>query len=386
VPTPPSFAASYSPSSDWTTAASPKTQTILANQGDLILVLGGTEDASTTLQAPSDGSNAYILEQAQQTASFAAAYAWAASVQAGALAITTSSLPAATSGTAYSATLTASGGSGYSWSIIAGSLPVWASLSSGGLISGTPSGSGTASFTVRVTDSAGDTATQPLSLTTAASGTAQPIGPGGTWTLVFEDTFPGTTLDTTKWATPNGINNSNTTTNPASVSVSGGYCRIVLAGMINSQPSLQGWGSNPASGPTFAVGDVVEASINFPGPSGDRAYNWPAWWTSGASWPANGECDIFESYNGTPSALNYHTNSGANNGPFPSGNWCNSFHTYTLVRGSSTYDCYWDGTLVRSVAKADSGGVHSLILYMASGNTANATAPMLVDYVRMWTP
>lgn len=83
--------------------------------------------------------------------------------------ILTTSLPAGITGQPYSATLTASGGvSPYTWSISSGSLPAGLSLNvSTGVISGTPaSPPGTASFTVKVTDSNSSTATQPLSVTT----------------------------------------------------------------------------------------------------------------------------------------------------------------------------------------------------------------------------
>jgi hypothetical protein len=80
--------------------------------------------------------------------------------------ITTTSLTAANAGTAYSATLAASGGTGsYTWSVTPATLPPGLSLSSGGLISGTPTGGGSGSFTFKVTDSAGVSATQALTLT-----------------------------------------------------------------------------------------------------------------------------------------------------------------------------------------------------------------------------
>ncbi len=77
--------------------------------------------------------------------------------QGGPLVIATSSpLPAAAVGTAYSTTLVAGGGAPpYRWSLSAGSLPSGLSLASTtGVLSGTPTAAGTFNFTVRVTDSA----------------------------------------------------------------------------------------------------------------------------------------------------------------------------------------------------------------------------------------
>ena len=73
-----------------------------------------------------------------------------------ALVITTSSLPAGTVGTAYTATtLAATGGTPpYTWSVASGALPSGLSLSSAGVVSGTPTASGTFSVTLKVTDSA----------------------------------------------------------------------------------------------------------------------------------------------------------------------------------------------------------------------------------------
>jgi hypothetical protein len=83
--------------------------------------------------------------------------------------ITTTSLPNGAVDTAYSATLQASGGAGtLHWSVTVGTLPSGLSLnSSTGAISGTPSATGTSTFTVNVTDSAPTplSAQQQLSLT-----------------------------------------------------------------------------------------------------------------------------------------------------------------------------------------------------------------------------
>jgi large repetitive protein len=70
-----------------------------------------------------------------------------------ALQITTGSLPSATAGTAYTATLSASGGGNVTWTVSAGSLPAGVALGSNGVLSGTPTGAGHYTFTVRVADS-----------------------------------------------------------------------------------------------------------------------------------------------------------------------------------------------------------------------------------------
>ncbi|WP_267096395.1 putative Ig domain-containing protein [Xanthomonas sacchari] len=68
--------------------------------------------------------------------------------------ISPTSLPAATAGTSYSQTLTASGGTApYGFAITTGTLPVGMLLSSAGVLSGTPSGTGSFNFTVSATDS-----------------------------------------------------------------------------------------------------------------------------------------------------------------------------------------------------------------------------------------
>lgn len=91
--------------------------------------------------------------------------------------ITTSSqLPSGTVSTPYPSTnLAASSGTPpYSWSLstAASSFPAGLTLSNVGVISGTPTTSGTYSFTVKVTDSVGATASANLSIT---------INPGGVW-------------------------------------------------------------------------------------------------------------------------------------------------------------------------------------------------------------
>jgi hypothetical protein len=82
------------------------------------------------------------------------------------LVVTTASLASGTQNTAYSATVSATGGTPpYTWSVVSGSLPAGLSLAtSSGAISGTPTGSGTSSFTVQVADSNAQKTPATLSL------------------------------------------------------------------------------------------------------------------------------------------------------------------------------------------------------------------------------
>jgi len=89
------------------------------------------------------------------------------------LTITTTTLPDGTVGSAYSQTISASGGdTPYTWSITSGAPPAGVVLNtSTGVVSGTPSTVETANFTVKVTDSQGtpDEDTQALSITVNAA-------------------------------------------------------------------------------------------------------------------------------------------------------------------------------------------------------------------------
>ncbi|HUA15068.1 MAG TPA: Ig domain-containing protein [Verrucomicrobiae bacterium] len=85
------------------------------------------------------------------------------------LSVQTSVLPGGTAGAAYHGTLSASGGQApYQWNISSGALPQGMTLTAAsGAISGTPSSSGSFSFTVMAADSASHTATRQLTLSIA---------------------------------------------------------------------------------------------------------------------------------------------------------------------------------------------------------------------------
>jgi thermitase len=90
--------------------------------------------------------------------------------------ITTTALPGGTQGAAYTATVTAtSGTTPYGWSIVSGTLPAGLTLGPNtGMISGTPSGSGTSTFDVQVKDANSLTDVKTLSIVIAPSGGGGP--------------------------------------------------------------------------------------------------------------------------------------------------------------------------------------------------------------------
>jgi hypothetical protein len=105
--------------------------------------------------------------------------------------ITTTSLPNGKVGTAYNQTLTATGGTiPYTWTVSAGSLPAGLTLSSAGVISGTPTTAQTADFTVQVADSAAGTDTQALSITINPAGGNGPNISG----IAPTSAYPGQTI------------------------------------------------------------------------------------------------------------------------------------------------------------------------------------------------
>jgi Putative Ig domain len=125
-----------------------------------------------------------------------------------------SSLPGGTVGTAYSQVVSATGGSGapYTYGVV-GSLPVGLSLNtSSGVISGTPTASGSSTFTISATDTNGAVGTRAYTLTMNAAITVNPFGlPVGTVGTPYSQNVTATggtgsyTFSVTSGALPAGL-------------------------------------------------------------------------------------------------------------------------------------------------------------------------------------
>jgi hypothetical protein len=111
------------------------------------------------------------------------------------LAITTSALAAGKQKIAYAQALAATGGKApYTWSMASGQLPSGLALTTGGMISGTPTAAGSFSITTEVRDSSSPVQTVEKAYTltvTAATTAAAPLsilttalaGPRKTWSI-----------------------------------------------------------------------------------------------------------------------------------------------------------------------------------------------------------
>ncbi|MFN0170597.1 MAG: putative Ig domain-containing protein [Bryobacteraceae bacterium] len=167
------------------------------------------------------------------------------------LRITTSSpLPEATVGVAYSASLSAAGGvPGYTYSITGGSLPAGLSLSAAGVVGGTPLPGGRSNSTiqVKVTDSVSATASRAFTLTlrpappSITTGSPLPdgtVGVGYNLALSATGGTPGYTYLVTGGATPAGLS-------------------LSAAGVLSGTPSAAG-------GSSFTVQVTDSASATAP--------------------------------------------------------------------------------------------------------------------------
>ena len=132
--------------------------------------------------------------------------------------------PTAVVNTAYSFTLTATGGTTpYTWSVNAGTLPAGLTLSSAGVISGTPTTTGSSTFSVNVIDANNGIATTSITLVVTASVTftfpAPPSGVVGTPYSVTLTAAGGTTPYT--WSISAGSLPAGLTLNASTGVVSG---------------------------------------------------------------------------------------------------------------------------------------------------------------------
>ena len=168
-----------------------------------------------------------------------------------ALAITTSSLPNGTAGTAYSAALAGSGGTpSYKWAVVAGTLPAGITLgATNGVISGTTSIAGTYNFTVALSDASTltDTVTQAYTINISPTVTTTSLANGVTGTPYNQQlTYSGGATGVfaiTSGSFPTGL-------------------ALSTSGAITGTPALAAAGSSFKFSLDVTIGSAVSAAVS----------------------------------------------------------------------------------------------------------------------------
>ncbi len=209
---------------------------------------GGTFNLTVTATDSSGGAGPYNASQA-----------YTLTVNAPTIAVSPTTLSAATTGSSYSQAISASGGTAaYTYAVTAGALPSGLSLASDGTLSGTPTAGGTYNFTVTATDSS--TGTGPYTGSRAYSLTVN----APTVTVAPTTLSTGTT----------GASYSQ------SVSATGGtapYSYAITAGALPAGLTLASDGTlsgTPTAGGTYNFTVTAIDSSTGTGPyTGSRAYS-----------------------------------------------------------------------------------------------------------------
>ncbi len=174
------------------------------------------------------------------------------------IAVAPATLPNGTVATAYSQTLTASGGTApYTYAITAGALPAGLTLSSAGVLAGTPTAGGSFTFTVRATD---------------ASAAPGPYNGSRAYTL----TIAAPTITVAPATLPNGATG---TAYSQTITAAGGtapYTFAITAGALPAGLTLTSGGvlsGTPTAGGSFTFTVTATDASTGSGPySGSRSY------------------------------------------------------------------------------------------------------------------
>jgi beta-glucanase (GH16 family) len=289
------------------------------------------------------------------------------------------------------------------WTISRGAGPSSASsLGAEPTVAPTAGASASSSAAAAGTTSAAPITTPP---TTTPPPTTQPpalrpLGPGGSWTMAFDDEFSGDSVNPQNWATtsvaePDGghgnLSNFQLEWDQGqNCSVAGGALTITAerADVTSSEGNHYGWTSCLLSSkPSFAFHyGYMEMRAELPYAAGF----WPGFWTWQTGGPDN-ETDAMEYYSNDRYHVSLFQHSDGRGGcayavlPF---NATTGYHTYGADIQPSGTTWYLDGHEVCSTSATSTGMTNlmlTMFVYSKSPPTSGTqSAAEEIDYVRVW--
>ena len=321
---------------------------------------------------------------------------------------TTSPLPGGTNGTPYSFQLAASGTSPITWS--ATGLPGWASLSSGGLLTGTPNVNTTTTIAVTATNSTGSDGPRNFNITVTGGGVAPTITttsplPNGTLGTAYSFQFSANGTAPIVW--------SATGLPPWAILSSAGLLTGTPNAVAVSTLHVTATNGTGSAGPTdfsltiTGIAPTITSSNPLPGGTVGTAYSYqftatgtsPITWSAGVGLPGWASLSSSGLLSGTPNAAAVSsfpvtaTNSTGSDGPrtfgltivspsfapvitsispLPNGT-INAPYNYVFT-ASGTTPITWSGTNLPSWATLASGGGFSGLPTTAGTTVFNITA------------
>ena len=303
--------------------------------------------------------------------------------------VVTPTLPDSIRGVAYSASLSASGGSGsYVWSLTGGTLPAGLMLSASGTISGTPTALGSSTFTVQVADSSTPalTAAAALTLTVvpiAVTTTSLPADPvdvaykqtltaaGGTgrytWKVTGGALPPGLTLSAGTSLSPGGVLSGTPT-------VAGSYTFTVQVTDAASPPDVA------SRSLTLVIAPMTVATSSLPNAPVGRSYSAKlvtsggkstfTWSLSSGALPAGLKLSTAGALTGAPTAVGTSTFTVSVHDASKPANTASRTLTITVTPMQITTASLPAGVVKKaySAKLAVSGGKGTLVFSLASGS------------------
>ena len=369
APSPLKIVSPLLPSASVSTAYSAPLQASGGTPGYTWSITSGSLPSGLTLSAstgvisgkPSVGGTSsftvMVVDSGAQTSSISASITVASSQ----LMITSPALPSGAIGMPYSAPLQASGGMpSYTWAIMSGQLPGGLSIaSSSGVISGTPTASGTFNFTIAVADSANPA----QAISTAAS-----ITVGSSQLTIGSSVLSSGTVGTA-YSVPLQASGGALayTWSIISGSLPAGLTLAATSGVISGTPTTAGTSqfiaavtdnSNPVQTQSAAISLTVSAAQQPTGP-GTTWYVRPDGGTRYSANVPTGQCDGMgdAAYSGSGTnqhcAFNdvrmlYEDGTYADGHTFPAWGWVIAGGDTVIIRGSIrtgvSYRIGWNGT------------------------------------------